>query len=278
MSTRRLSTQWTDIGVDDIVRGILILLIAAVSTLPLLYGLSMSFRSIRELYGPAHFIPHTITLQFYVAVFADIGVNLLNSLLIATGVTILVLVVTIPGAYAFARFEFPGRRVMFYMIIFIMLLPLVGMIFPILTLWQRLGLYNTVIGLWLGIFPGTIPMALWILRDYFQKLPPNLEEAAMVYGTTRFRAFVQVVLPLATPAIIAVGFLAFLGGWNEFLFSNLLTTDQGPRPAIVVLFHSLSVDQANNWPYLMAMTFTIGIPPALMYILSRRYLETALNF
>lgn len=277
MSTRGLSRRlnW---DFWDVVRGFFIVLLTTISILPVLYGISVSFRPRSEVFGPLHLFPHEPTIEPYQNVFADIGVNLANSLLLATGVAILVLLIAIPGAYAFARMEFPGRTILFYAIVFIMLLPLVGMVIPILTIWNELGLYNTVLGLWFGVLPGAIPISLWILRDYFSKLPDNLEEAAMVFGTSRFGAFVRVVLPVATPAMIAVAFLAFLSGWNEFLFSNLLTTNQGPRPAIVVLFSSLSVDSTNDWPYLLAMTFTIGIPPAVMYIVARRYLEDALSF
>lgn len=277
MSIRDISPR-VDLDSWDILRGSLIFLVSAVSILPVLYGISMSLRPRSEVFGPVHFLPHEPTIEPYQNVLADIGVNLMNSLFLATGVAILVLFISIPGAYAFARLEFPGRRPLFYLIVLIMLLPLVGMVIPILTIWSRLGLYDTLIGLWFGILPGAIPISLWILRDYFQKLPDNLEEAAMVYGTSHFEAFIRVVLPVATPAMIAVGFLAFLGGWNEFLFSNLLTTGGGPRPAIVVLFSSLSIDSTNTWPYLMAMTFVIGIPPAIMYVVSRKYLEKALSF
>ncbi|ESP87062.1 carbohydrate ABC transporter permease [Candidatus Halobonum tyrrellensis] len=252
--------------------------IAAMTLLPLIYGFSVSVRPRSEVFGDPHLIPYEPTLEPYVAVLDQIGPNLVFSLFTAVGVSILVLGIAIPGAYAFARLEFPGRRKIFYMIVLIMLLPIVGLIIPLLTLWHELGLYNTILGLWLGIVPGQIPVALWIFRDYFQKLPPNIEEAAMVYGTTRFGAFTRVVLPLAAPAMIAVAFLGFLWGWNAFLFPNLLTTSGGPRPAIVNLFTALSPDSTNPWPYIMAMTFTIGLPPAVMYVASRRYLEDALSF
>lgn len=261
-----------------LLRSFLIGVIGAVVLLPLIYGLSFSIRPRSEMFGAPHLIPHEPTFEWYVEVFEQIGTNLMFSLFTAVGVSVLVLSIAIPGAYAFARLEFPGRKKLFYLIVLIMLLPIVGLIIPILTLWHELGLYNTIIGMWLGIVPGQIPVALWIFRDYFQKLPPNIEEAAMVFGTTQFGAFVRVVLPLAAPAMIAVSFLGFLWGWNAFLFPNLLTTSGGPRPALVNLFTSLSVDSTNPWPYIMAMTFTIGVPPAIMYMASRRYLEDALSF
>lgn len=276
MSTR--SSSFGDFDWWVLVRNSLIGIIAALTTLPLIYGFSFSIRPRSEMFGSPHLIPNEPTFEWYIQVIEQIGPNLLFSLFTAVGVTILVLAIAIPGAYAFARLEFPGRQKLFYLIVLIMLLPIVGLIIPLLTLWHELGLYNTIIGIWLGIVPGQIPVALWIFRDYFQKLPPNIEEAAMVYGTTQFEAFVRVVLPLAAPAMIAVAFLGFLWGWNAFLFPNLLTTSEGPRPAIVVLFTALSEDATNPWPFIMAMTFTLGIPPAIMYMLSRRYLEDALSF
>lgn len=276
MSTRGFSLR--NVSSWNVLRNCIAVLIGMVTLGPLLYGFSISIRPRSEVFGDPHFIPYEPTIEPYIAVLDAIGRNLIFSLFTGVGVSVLVLAIAIPGAYAFARLEFPGRQKLFYMIVLIMLLPIVGLIIPLLTLWHKLGLYNTIFGIWLGIVPGQVPVALWIFRDYFQKLPPNIEEAAMVYGTTQFEAFVRVVLPLAAPAMIAVSFLGFLWGWNAFLFPNLLTTSGGPRPAIVVLFTSLSADSTNPWPYIMAMTFTIGLPPAVMYMASRRYLENALSF
>lgn len=159
-----------------------------------------------------------------------------------------------------------------------MLVPSVMNIVPILVIWRNVGLYNTISGLWLAIMAGAVTISVWVLRDNFQKLPPNAEECAQVYGCSQFSAFVQVILPLANPAILAVAFLNFLQGWTEFLTSNVITTSNGPRPAIVVLFHLLSPDKTVPWPYIMAATFIIAIPPAVLYIIERRYLEDALSF
>jgi len=276
MSSRSLSLP--RISGWNVLRNLAAIALGAFTLLPLLYGFAVSIRPRSEVFGTPHLIPKEPTIDPYIQVFDSIARNLIFSLFTAVGVSILVLGIAIPGAYAFARLEFPGRKKLFYMIVLIMLLPIVGLIIPILTLWHELGLYNSITGLWLGIVPGQIPVALWIFRDYFQKLPSNLEEAAMVYGTTQFEAFVRVVLPLAAPAMIAVGFLGFLWGWNAFLFPNLLTTSGGPRPAIVNLFNALSADSTQPWPFIMAMTFTIGLPPAVMYMASRRYLENALSF
>jgi multiple sugar transport system permease protein len=245
---------------------------------PILYGFTVSLRPPANLVGSQTLIPKEITFEFWILFFERAGQQLLSSLLIGTGVSILTLVISVPAAYAFARTDFPGRKFLFYFIIAVMLVPVVMLVVPVAQLWRDLGLYNTLTGIWLAVMIATIPVAIWILRDNFQRLPKNTEETARVYGCTRFQAFVRVILPLAAPAIIAVGFLNFLTAWNEFLFTNILTAPDGPRPAIAYLFSLLNVDATNSWTFVLAGAYIISIPPATFYILSRRYLNKALNF
>jgi multiple sugar transport system permease protein len=222
-------------------------------------------------------IPSEITVQNWVEGFNSLKDNLVNSFLIATGVMVISMVITIPSAYAFGRKEFPGRKLLFYTIIVAMMFPYILLILPIADLWIQLGIYNTLPGLWIAYQVFVTPFAIWILRDYFQKLPHNLEEAAMVYGCTEAGAFYRVILPLAAPAVVAVGFLAFLTGWNDFLFSNFLTLGGGPIPAVVELYqlvHSGSGEKIR-WGSLMAQVFIVGLPPTALYIVARRYLTAA---
>lgn len=245
---------------------------------PILYGLSVAFRPPANLLGNQPLIPTEITFEYWIIFLKRSGKQLLSSLLIGTGVSILTLLVSVPAAYAFARTEFPGRKFLFYFIIAVMLVPVVMLVVPVAQLWRNFGLYNTLTGIWLAVMVATIPVAIWILRDNFQRLPKNTEETARVYGCTRFQAFIRVILPLAAPAIIAVGFLNFLTAWNEFLFTNILTAPDGPRPAIAYLFSLMSVDATNSWTFILAGAYIISVPPATFYILSRRYLNKALNF
>lgn len=277
MSTRIGSRE---IGFDaiDVLRWIITVSFIAIIVTPVSYALSVSFRPQSEVYGPVHFIPYEFTTNNYDIFLSEATGFLLNSVLIATGASMLILLVAIPGAYAFARQEFPGKSKLFYAIIFIMLVPEVMIIIPVAQIIRWIELYDTIFGVWLGLMIGGMPIALWILRDNFEKLPPNAEEAAQVYGCTQFSAFIRVILPLATPAIVAVAFLAFLSAWTEFLFTNLLSTQQGAWPAIVYLFSLLSPDFPIDWPFTMAASFVIALPPIVFYALARRYLEKALDF
>lgn len=248
-----------------------------VNVIPFLFIISVSFTSPESFFSNPSLIPANPTLEAWQTGFNELKDNLLNSAIIATGTAILSMIITIPGAYAFARKQFYGKKVAFYAIVTAMMFPYVLLVIPIMDLWNDLNLYNTIPGMWLAYQIFVTPFALWILRDFFQNLPTDLEEAAQVYGCSQFSAFTRVILPLAAPGIVAVGFLAFLTGWNDFLFSNLLTTGTGPVPAVPVLYGAIGGGSGERvyWGKLMAETLIIGIPPTVLYLFARNYLESA---
>ncbi|MFP8890433.1 carbohydrate ABC transporter permease [Natrialbaceae archaeon A-CW2] len=249
-----------------------------VVVVPILYVISVSFRPQSEVYTATfQWLPQEPTIQPWVDAYDMLSEELFNSFLIATGTAVLSLLITIPGAYVFGRMDFPGKQPLFYGIVLALLFPYILLIIPIADIWATLGLYNTLPGMWLAYQVFVTPFALWILRDFFEELPENLEESAQVYGCTQFGAFLRVVLPLSMPAIAAVGFLAFLTGWNDFLFSNMLTTGTGPRPAVVQLFLSTGAGGTLEWPIFMAQTLIIGLPPAVLYLIANKQLSSAFN-
>lgn len=252
---------------------LLLLLLAAV--LPFLYSLSISFRPYSEVFGRIYWIPKDPTLSAWKRAFKLLSQPLKNSFVIATGSAIISLLITIPGAYVFGRKKFPGKQILFYAVIVALLFPYILLIIPITSIWNSVGLYNTIPGIWLAHQVFVTPFAIWILRDFFEQLPANIEEAAQIYGCTQFSAFVRVILPLSMPAIIAAGFLTFLIAWNDFLFTNMLTTGTGPRPAVVTLFISTTGGETTSWTLLMAETLMIGAPPTVLYMVARRYLGSA---
>jgi ABC-type glycerol-3-phosphate transport system permease component len=195
-----------------------------------------------------------------------------NSFVAGLGAAILALLISVPGAYIFGRKRFLGKEVFFYTITLALLFPYVLLIVPITIIWIKTGLYDTLPGLWIAYQIFIIPFALWILRGYFAELPPSLEECAMVYGCTQFQAFYRVMLPLAMPVIVSLLFLAFLIGWSDFLFSNMLTTGEGPRTASVILYVTAVGGERVEWEVLMVMTLMAGIPPVALYILAQKQL------
>jgi ABC-type glycerol-3-phosphate transport system permease component len=253
-------------------------LIALSVLVPFLYVVSISFRPPTEFFGaPLRVFPKEPTLTNWRSGFNQFQSFLTNSLIAAVGTTIISLSITIPGAYAFGRKQFPGREPLFYAIIAAMVFPYIILVIPIRQLWGQVGLFNTMPGLWIAHQVFVTPLAIWILRDFFENLPVNLEEAAQVYGCTQFSAFVRVILPLSAPAIAAVAFFAFLHGWNDFLFTNLLTIGNGPVTATVKMYEALQAGTGDRvqWGILMAQALMTGLPPAAFYMITRRYLTDA---
>ncbi|MFB6136828.1 MAG: carbohydrate ABC transporter permease [Halobacteriaceae archaeon] len=249
--------------------------LALVIILPYLIVVFSSFKSSQAIFGSLYLIPRNPTLEPWTSAFADMGGPLFTSFIVGGGTAVLSLLITIPGAYAFGRKSFPGKELGFYVIITALLFPYIILVIPFRSWWLEYGLYNTIPGLWIAYQAFVTPFALWVLRDFFEGLPNNLEEAAQVYGLTQFQAFLRVILPLAGPAIIAVGFLSFLSGWNDFLFSNILTNNLGPQTAPVALFKTVHSGEQILWSRMMAATIIMGTPPLVLYLVARRYIGNA---
>lgn len=256
--------------------GFVLLLVSSILG-PYLIVVLTSFKTPQQMFASDALIPSQPTLENWVTAFTELQGSLLNSLVIALGTTIIALAITIPGAYAFGRKEFPGKLLGFYGIVLALLFPYIVLVAPLSSLWIDFGLYNSVAGLWLAYQIFVTPFAIWILRDFFEKLPANLEESAQVYGCSQFTAFLRVILPLSLPAVAAVGFLSFLTAWNDFLFSSVLTSSQGPQPAVVVLYLTISGGSGERvfWGQLMAQTLIIGFPPLTLYLLARKRITDA---
>lgn len=242
--------------------------------IPYGYIIVTAFKSPGEVFEVSWW-PQDWSLRAWRDVFAIAGFHhhLWNSLLAGIGAAGLALLISVPGAYVFARKSFPGRELLFYMIVGTLIFPFILLIVPITITWIRLGLYNTIVGLWFAFQIFAVPYSIWILRGYFVRLPHHLEECAMVYGCTQFQAFYKVMLPLAKPVIISVAFLSFLLGWNDFLFSNMLTTGDGPRTASVAIYVASAGGERIEWEMMMVMTLVTGIPPVILYMLAQKHLS-----
>lgn len=275
MSVGSSGRHLDDVGFE-LLRLTVLAALLAVIVIPFIYVVSVSFRSPQEFFtGGIYLVPKNPTLEPWVSSFESLATPLKNSLLIASGTMIISLIITIPGAYVFGRKQFPGKRIGFYGIVVALMFPYIILVIPLADLWYSFQLHDTVPGMWIAYQTFVAPFAIWILRDFFEKLPTDLEEAARVYGCTQWQAFVRVILPLSAPAIAAVGFLAFLVGWNDYLFSSLLTTGSGVRPAIVVLFNTTTGGERNYWALIMAQTLIVGTPPAVLYMVARRHITNA---
>jgi multiple sugar transport system permease protein len=199
-----------------------------------------------------------------------------NSLFVSVCTTILGVAVAVPAAYAFSRFSFPGRRFLFFAVLLRNMFPAVIFLVPLFILMRFLGLINTHGSLILTYLTFGLPLAIWLLKGFFDNIPIQLEQAARIDGATRFQAFVKIVMPLSVPGIIATAIYSFIGAWNEYIFAYTLLTknEQLTLPVGIQRFFS---ENTTDFPGLMAASFMMSVPVVVLFLLLQRYFVRALT-
>ncbi len=228
------------------------------------------------------FIPamSELTLEPYAAIWDryDFTTFFRNSIIVSLTATVISLFFSIPGAYAFARLDFPGRKILFYTAVFTIMFPWIVITIPVYEVFFILGLINTLIGIIIALSIFVLPQTIWLLQGFFrQGIPENIEEAALIDGHTERTAFLRVVLPLSAPAVGAAALFAFLTAWNNFLWVFVLTSDEDVRTATVAIHYILGSDVLRQWNILMAAVVLLVAPPVVFYGLSQRYVGEGLG-
>jgi multiple sugar transport system permease protein len=199
-----------------------------------------------------------------------------NSATVAISSTLLATGVGTIGAYALARLKFLGRGFMASATLITYLVPPSILFIPLYAQMRNLGLANSLAGL-IAAYPSfTVPFVTWLLMGYFESIPEELEEAAMIDGATRFGAFYRVVLPLSAPGVLAAGLYAFTQAWNEFLYALVFITDGRLRTLPVGLASFITGD-VYGWGYLMAGAVLTTLPVIAAYIYLQKYMVEGLT-
>lgn len=197
-----------------------------------------------------------------------------NSIIVAAATTIITLLLGVPAAYALSRFRFRGQRALAFWILTTRLLPVIGMLFPLYVIFNRLRLLDTYQGLILLHVTFALVVVIWMMRGYFMQVPIELEEAALVDGATRLRALARIVIPLAAPGMAAVSVFTFIISWNEFLFA-LIFTRARVQTAPVSLLGFMSFE-GINWGPLAAAGLMILAPVFFFSLFVLKYLVAGL--
>jgi multiple sugar transport system permease protein len=199
-----------------------------------------------------------------------------NSATVAIASTLLATAVGTIGAYALARLRFFGRGFLASATLITYLVPPSILFIPLYAQMRNLGLANSLGGL-IAAYPSfTVPFVTWLLMGYFESIPEELEEAAMIDGATRFGAFTRVVLPLAAPGVLAAALYAFTQAWNEFLYALVFITDGRLRTLPVGLASFITGD-VYGWGYLMAGAVLTTLPVIAAYIYLQKYMVEGLT-
>jgi multiple sugar transport system permease protein len=199
-----------------------------------------------------------------------------NSVTVAVSSTALATAIGTIGAYALARLRFLGRAFMSSAVLITYLVPPSILFIPLYAQMRSLGLADSLAGL-IAAYPSfTVPFVTWLLMGYFESIPVELEEAAMIDGATRFGAFRRVILPLAAPGVLAAALYAFTQAWNEFLYALVFITDVKLRTLPVGLSSFITGD-VYGWGYLMAGAVLTTLPVIGAYIYLQRYMVEGLT-
>ncbi|WP_020575272.1 carbohydrate ABC transporter permease [Actinopolymorpha alba] len=265
-------------------RGVLADLVLVVyfllSLAPVVFIVALSLKSNAE--QTSTYLRFTPTLDNYRAVLG-IGAGesaylrfFLASLICAVGAVLVSLVIGVPAAYAAARFRFRGSEGLLFTLLSFRFAPELVVIIPLGVLYQQLGLYDTYVGMIWALQLVTMPLVVWILRSFFQDLPPDLEQAALLDGYSRRQAFVKTVLPLVRPGVAAVCLLAFIFAWNNFILPFTLTSSE----AQTVTVSSLAFLGGNQVRFnLVAAGAVMAVlPPLVLALFIQRYLVRGLSF
>jgi len=224
------------------------------------------------------FWPSPVVLENYYQLLTrtDFGVWFRNSAVVAVASTILATAVGTIGAYALARLRFRGRAFMSSAVLITYLVPPAILFIPLYAQIRALGLSDSLAGL-IAAYPSfTVPFVTWLLMGYFESIPIELEEAAMIDGATRFGAFRLVILPLAGPGVLAAGLYAFTQAWNEFLYALVFITNVKLRTLPVGLSGFITGD-VYGWGYLMAGAVLTTLPVIAVYIYLQKYMVEGLT-
>jgi multiple sugar transport system permease protein len=232
---------------------------------------------------PPQWWPAEPTLDYYLKLLDpqnSVGQDFLhyfwNSTLVTTTTTILSVAVAVPAAYAFSRFRFPGRTFLFFSVLLRNMFPAVIFLVPLFILMRWLGLVNTHGSLILTYLTFGLPLAIWLLKGFYDNIPIQLEQAARIDGATRFQAFLLIVMPLSTPGIIATAIYSFILAWNEYIYAYtfLNRNDQLTLPVGIQRFFA---ENTTDWPGLMAASFMMSVPVVVLFLVLQRYFVRALT-
>jgi multiple sugar transport system permease protein len=286
MTRRRWNRYAVEVAALKILRPLGIAFFVLLTVFPFYYMLLLSVRDISEVIeSPGSIIVGLgeLSTDAYERVLKPTSEGgegflrfLLNSLLLAVGTVVVTLAVSILGAYAVSRLEFFGRRAVHFLFLSVYLFPAILLAIPLFVAFSKMGLRGELWVLVIVYVAQTLPICVYMLRNYFETVPISLEEAAEVDGATRMQIIRKITLPLALPAIAATGLFVFMIAWNEFLFALLFLVEE--RPSWTV---SLGVSQLTNIETpattLMAGSVILTVPIIVLFLFAERLMTEGLT-
>ena len=252
---------------------------AIVMVLPFVYMVSTSLKPDRlTLEIPPRFLPTHPTTANYVGAWTsnDFSRYFLNSLMVAIATTVLTIALSSMMAYAFARFSFPGRSILFGLLLLGLMVPTIMLLIPQFVLAKRLELLNSLWGLVVFYAGANLALSTFLLRSFFRDIPRDLEEAMVVDGAGAWRRYWRLVMPLSRPALATVAIFTFLASWDEFTWALTSISDPDKRtlPLAIALFQG---QHATSWGLVFAASVIAVLPVIVIYVVFQRQFVSGLT-
>ncbi|GAP13490.1 ABC-type sugar transport system, permease component [Longilinea arvoryzae] len=257
---------------------LILILLVIFSVLPFVWMMSTSIKNSSELYTsiPKLFPDHpTLENYSYIMKRGSFGLYFRNSFLVGIGTTIASLFVSLLAGYGFSRYHFPGHKFVLFSFLMVQMFPSVLLIIPLFRLIKAFDMMNTMGALVLANTTFAVPLCTWLLKGFFDQIPHDLEEAAMIDGCSRIGAMVRVILPLALPGIIASGIYVFIGSWDELVYAMTFTSSEAIRTLPVGLSRFITSYEIQ-WNQLAAATVLATIPVLILFLLIQKYIAQGL--
>ena len=263
----------------SLISHIYLLLLCFFAVFPLLWIIISSIKGKGELTGnPTAFLPKVVTLEYYRHVIFDLGfiVNIQNSVIISLATTGIAITISSLAAYGIVRFFPKIGTVLSKVLVTTYIFPPILLAIPYSIVMAKLGLTNTRIGLVLVYLSFSIPYAVWLLVGFFKTVPIGIEEAAKIDGANKIQVFMQVVIPLVAPGIVATAIYTFINVWNEFLYSLILINDTS-KMTVAVALRSLNGSEILDWGDMMAASTLVVVPSILFFCLIQNKIAGGLS-
>ncbi len=276
--------------VKRIVRIVFSVLVVCVVIFPIYWLVLTSVRPIDEtLSYPPNFLPNfsTVTLKHYATVLSGrIGSStnqyglptfFLNSVIVSTATSAITIFISLFAAYSLVRIPFKGSRLFSHLILFCYLIPGIGLLIPMFTMAVNMKLNNTLQGLILFQTATCLPLGIWFAKAFIKGLPLSVEESARLDGCNGMQIILKIVLPLAVPGLVVVGFNTFLASWNDYVLPSILIDEERYKPLMVGLYLYFNQNIGVVWGEMMSAAFVAMVPIFFVFFYFQKYIVGGLS-
>lgn len=266
------------VGISKVLKSIFMIFIIGISVGPIFWAFISSFKTYAEINSSALSWPSHFSLDNYVAAFkfAPIGKYFLNSVIIVGSSVLVTVALVAMCAYIVSRFDFKLKTMVVLLISASLMLPAQAISQPLFAIFQKLGIFDTKIGLIIVYSAMGIPMSFFVMTSYYKTISTALEESAYIDGASFLQTFLHIILPLAKPGLVTIALLQFINTWNEFYFALMLTSGDSARTVPIALNYYMGTF-ANNYSALFAAVVMTVLPTILVFIILQRQVMESLT-